>query len=123
MSVQTPFELFTPAFLVNPYSFYDRLRTEEPVRLYEPTGGWVLTRYDHIDAIPREPRWSANRVAPFIGRRSVAIPKELQPLIAVLTKQFLFLDSRDHTRLRGLVSKAFTPRVIKCTRAHCRSHA
>jgi cytochrome P450 len=117
MSVETRFELFTPTFLADPYPTYDRLRVEDPVHLYEPTGGWVFTRYDHIDAILRDPRWSANRVAPFIGRRPAAMQEELRPLIAVLTKQFLFLDPPEHARLRVLASKAFTPRVVERMRA------
>ncbi len=120
MSVQVSYPLYTPAFLADPYPTYARLRAEAPVYWHPDSGRWVFTRYEDVDAVLRDPRWSANRVALLLRRRPEAMQEELRPLFGVLAKQFLFLDPPDHTRLRGLVSKAFTPRVTGSTSASAR---
>jgi cytochrome P450 len=113
MTVQEPYDLFLPAFVADPYPIYDRLRAEQPVYRHPQSGRRVFTRYDDVDAILRDPGWSANRLASFLAQHTEAMQEELRPLFAVLTKQFLFLDPPNHVRLRGLVSKAFTPRVVE----------
>jgi len=106
------FNPLLPEFHADPYPFYRRLREKEPVH-QTPMGFWVLTRYDDCVAALRDPRF---------GR------EEFQQLLTavygddtektVLPRSMLFRDPPDHTRLRGLVSKAFTPRTIEVMRGH-----
>jgi cytochrome P450 len=109
-------QLLTPEYTANPYALYSQLRTQEPVFWDEQANAWVLTRYSDTASVLRDPHFSAGRLS--IG--TDWIPEELQatlaPTVRALTKQMLFQNPPDHTRLRGLVSKAFTPRIIEALR-------
>ncbi len=109
-------QLLEPENLANPYSLYARLREQDPVMWDERTTAWVLTRHSDVYAVLRDSRFSAARMS--IGTEW--IPEELQaklvPPVRAVMRQILFLDPPDHTRLRGLVSKAFTPRVVEALR-------
>jgi cytochrome P450 len=106
------FNPFDTGFRADPYSVYRRLRTEEPVH-QSPFGMVVLSRYADCVAMLRHPSVSND------FRRSPNFREEMQRQgldadEALLgTRPFLFLDPPDHTRLRGLVNKAFTPRVVE----------
>ncbi len=104
------FNPMDPEFLADPYPMYHRLRTEEPVH-HSPLGFWVLTRYDDVVAALRDPRLAKEAIAGFIAARFGApIPQ--------MGLSMLDRDPPDHTRLRALVSKAFTPRVVETLRPH-----
>ena len=111
--------LLEPALLADPYPFYHRLRVEAPVHWDEEMGYWVVTRYADVVAALRDPRLSAARTAPSVD---AWLPPELHealgPVVRAIMRQMLFLDPPDHTRLRGLVNKAFTPRTVEAMRAH-----
>jgi cytochrome P450 len=99
-----------PAFVADPYPTYRRLRAEDPVH-HSPLGFWVLTRYDDVIAALRDPRLAKEAIAAWVAARFGA------PMPA-LGLSMLDRDPPDHTRLRGLVSKAFTPRVVEGLRPH-----
>lgn len=81
---------------VDPYQFYERLRTRDPVHRTRIIDGWLLTRYRDVDALLR------NHVA--FSNRTRVLDDRLESL--------LDSDPPDHTRLRALVSKAFTPAAV-----------
>jgi cytochrome P450 len=101
-----------PEFHANPYPFYRRLREEDPVHA-SPLGIWVLTRYEDAVMILRDPRFGREGIAELQEARlgaARARPKN--------SRDMLFRDPPDHTRLRALVSRAFTPRVVEEMRPH-----
>ncbi|HEV8677156.1 MAG TPA: cytochrome P450 [Methylomirabilota bacterium] len=101
--------LFNPLlaeFHANPYPFYHRLRREDPVH-HSTLGPWVLTRYDDVELVLRDSRFGRAGFTPFLDTDEDRLPPSM-----------LFRDPPDHTRLRSLVSRAFTPRVIEAMRAH-----
>ena len=105
------FNPFEPEFHADPYPFYRRLREQDPVHR-TPMGFWVLTRYDDCVAVLRDPRFGREEfqqmlAAVYGGEDSDRLPRSM-----------LFRDPPDHTRLRALVSKAFTPRTIEVMRDH-----
>ncbi len=104
---------FDPSFRSDPYPMYRKLRETEPGHR-SPLGFTVLTRYADCVAILRDPRSSSDS-RKSEGFRDQLSAQGLDPdeQIANSTQPFLFMDPPDHTRLRGLVSKAFTPRVIE----------
>ena len=113
MSTETlGFNPFLPEFHANPYPFYARLRKDDPVHL-SPMGFWVLTRYDDVAMVLRDPRFGRAGFHPMLaaGQARAATPDPLPP-------SMLFQDPPDHTRLRALVNKAFTPRVVEAMRPH-----
>ncbi|MBE3560363.1 MAG: cytochrome P450 [Ktedonobacteraceae bacterium] len=109
-------DALNPEHLANPYPIYHHLRAEDPVRWDEGTNSWVITGYTEVLSALRDNRLSAARF--FID--TTWFPEEvrdtLKPVTLALTRQILFLDPPDHTRLRGLVAKAFTPRVLESLR-------
>jgi len=94
----------------DPYPRYEQLRSEDPVHWNEGAQVWILTRYqDVIDAL-RDPRLSSTGIsALFQETRSAEGVSELEQ---TFLDMMLFSDPPDHTRLRALANKAFTPRVL-----------
>jgi cytochrome P450 len=106
------FNPMAPEFVADPYPTYHRLRAEDPVH-QSPLGFWVLTRYEDVVSVLRDPRLIKEPIAAFVAARfGLAAPPTGMGL------SMLDRDPPDHTRLRGLVSKAFTPRVIEQLRPH-----
>jgi len=100
------FNPMDPEFLADPYPTYHRLRAEDPVH-HSPLGFWVLTRYEDVSAVLRDPRFIKEPLAALVAARFGAeVPRGVG--LSMLDR-----DPPDHTRLRGLVSKAFTPRVVE----------
>jgi cytochrome P450 len=109
------FNPFDPEFRVNPYPFYHRLRTADPVHWSDIAGRWVLSRHaDCVTVLRDAARFSAD---PY---KWDAFEEFLQaqggadsPLLRMQTNWMLMKDPPDHTRLRTIVAKAFTPRVAE----------
>jgi len=100
------FNPMDPEFLADPYPTYHRLRVEDPVH-HSPLGFWVLTRYEDVSSVLRDPRFIKEPLAALVAARFGAeVPRGVG--LSMLDR-----DPPDHTRLRGLVSKAFTPRVVE----------
>jgi pimeloyl-[acyl-carrier protein] synthase len=95
----------------DPYPIYAFIRNHEPVH-HAPDGSWVLTRYDHSAALLRDPRFSTNPARLTEGPDAAA----MGPIRQVGSSLMMFLDPPDHTRLRSLVSQAFTPRMVESLR-------
>ena len=97
-----------PRFKANPYPFYARMRAETPVfQASVPIigRGWFVTRYEDVVTVAKDDRFS---------RDILPLVRWLPGLVRVpLTRQMLSQDPPDHTRLRKLVSQAFTPRRIE----------
>jgi pimeloyl-[acyl-carrier protein] synthase len=100
------FNPMDPEFLADPYPTYHRLRAEDPVH-HSPLGFWVLTRYEDVSSVLRDPRFIKEPLAALVAARFGAeVPRGVG--LSMLDR-----DPPDHTRLRSLVSKAFTPRVVE----------
>ncbi len=102
--------LMDPDFVADPYPTYHRLRADDPVHR-SPLGFWVLTRYEDVVAALRDPRFAKEAIAAYVAARFGIAPTGIG--LSMLDR-----DPPDHTRLRGLVSKAFTPRVVEGLRPH-----
>ena len=100
----------------DPYRIYRFIRDREPVH-HAPDGSWVLTRYDHSAALLRDPRFSTNPALLTTGPDLDA----MSPVRHVGSSLMMFLDPPDHTRLRSLVSQAFTPRMVESLRPRIQS--
>jgi cytochrome P450 len=102
-----------PQFRANPYPFYDRLRRENPViQVVLPDGqtAWLITRYDDVINAFKDKRLSKDKLNS--GQKQPCVPAFFKPL----DRNMLDVDDPDHARLRGLVHKAFTPRLIEAMR-------
>ncbi len=109
-----PPTLFDRAFIDDPYPAYAWLREHAPVhrtRLPNGVEAYLVTRYADVKAVLADPRLSKNAAASYPAWQPgrTGIPGEHRSGIAA---HLLNLDPPDHTRLRRLVSKAFTPRRV-----------
>ena len=107
-------ELFSRAFIDDPYPAYVWLREHAPVhrtRLPNGVEAYLVTRYEDVKSVLADPRLSKNAATAFPGWKPgrTGIPGEHRSGIAA---HLLNLDPPDHTRLRRLVAKAFTPRRV-----------
>ena len=102
--------VFDPATRANPYPVYDLLRTEQPV-YQSPIGPWFVTSYEDCARLLREPRLT-RRFEDSWEQRALIQDSVGRAWFDQQERWMLWLDPPDHTRLRGLVSKAFTPRYV-----------
>lgn len=108
------YQLLDPDVLAYPYPLYHRLRSEDPVHWDAFLHKWVVTRY--ADALTVFHHFSANCVVTPEQLKAMGLPA-LTPLAEVLVRQMLFMDAPAHGRIRGLASRAFTPRRVEGLRA------
>jgi len=112
-SAVLPINPFSPDFKNQAYALYEKLRENDPIhRITLPNGktGWVVTRYkDAVDILKKE-QLSKNTFQFEDAEEDIGLP---QKQVDWLFKHMLFCDPPDHTRLRSLVQKAFTPRMIE----------
>jgi cytochrome P450 len=110
-------DLLAPANVRDPYPLLARLRQEDPVHWSERLGAWMILRYDDLFDALRDERLSSNRVQPvFETKLTPAEQLERGPTFEVLRHWMVFNDPPRHSRLRQLVSAAFTPRAIELLR-------
>lgn len=98
-----------PGFLDDPYPTYHALRASDPVYL-SPWGDWYLTRYADVVTVLTDERFQ--RASPGGANPMSADRREPTSIERMFTRFMIFRDPPDHTRLRGLLGRAFTPKVI-----------
>jgi cytochrome P450 len=98
----------------DPHPHYHRMRTETPIKPFPEWDEFVFTRYADCERILRDPTMSSS---PDHRRIKPDIPAMMEDF-EVGTQTMLMMDPPDHTRLRKLVSKAFTPRSVERLRPH-----
>ncbi|MCA0454355.1 MAG: cytochrome P450 [Chloroflexi bacterium] len=104
----------SPQFRHDPYPTYAALRETEPVSLInEPVMGqaWLVTRYDDVVTVLKDPRFSNE------GRKTAAVQRKAPwwtpKVLTTFQNSMLLVDDPDHRRLRDLVHKAFTPKMLQ----------
>jgi cytochrome P450 len=112
------FELLDPAALDDPYPIYEQMRATAPMYRDRRFLGWILTRYDDVAAVLKDPRVSSKRPTADepIGRSLASVADELRELRAFQSRWMLYLDPPDHTRLRSLVGSSFTATRVAAMR-------
>jgi len=102
-------------YFANPYPLYHRLRAECPVYWSEKLKCWLLTRYDDCLSALRDHRRLSNRDRMTVMMKPLG--EEAGRRFQVVRRHFMqgviFSDPPDHTRLRTLINKAFTPSTIE----------
>ena len=104
-----------PELREDPYPYYRELRENDPVHRSWPVGGWILSRHRDVTAILRDPSFSSDernwsrfrRLSARNERAGFPDPYESE------RASMLRNDPPDHSRLRNLVNKAFTPRAVE----------
>jgi cytochrome P450 len=111
------FDPFRPEIHENPYPFYAALRTEDPVHWGMPfqasaPGAWYISRYADVSRLLKDNSFVKNLSSVYPPDALPPIPEQMRFYADMSRHALLLADPPDHTRLRKLVSQAFTPRVI-----------
>jgi len=110
-------DLFSPEARHNPYSAYRMLQERDPVHWCEPLQGWMLTRYADISEALSNPVFSpGGGFAEMFAHLTPAEQAEFGPLKRHLSLWMGTLDPPVHTRIRGVMRRAFTPAFLELTR-------
>ncbi len=109
---------FAPEHRADPHPIYHRLRAESPVRFFEESDSFLCTRWEDCNAVLSDTGFSSN---PATARRDV--PEDSTSLRDQLAASgdvntLLFLDPPDHTRIRRIFHRLFTPRAVERLRLH-----
>jgi len=112
--------LFTDEFVQDPYPTYRRLLEEGPLHFVDVGGGmwgiWAVFSHAVCSAVAKDPRLSAKR----IDRMLVTLPMDRQgefnELVRMLGMWMIFIDPPEHTRMRKLMNKGFTPSATEALR-------
>lgn len=102
--------LTDPGCIPDPYPLYNQLRDHAPIFQTSVTGTWVVNRYEDAKAMLRDPRCGSG--AALEGNDRTAIDGSARRN-RTGTQSMLFLNPPDHTRVRGLVARSFTPRRVE----------
>ncbi|MBH5336168.1 cytochrome P450 [Streptomyces pactum] len=115
MSAVTAFDPWDPAFVADPYPVYAELRAAGRAHHFPRTGQWLIPRHADVSALLRDRRLGRTYRHRFsdeeFGRTPP--PPEHAPFHTLNDHGLLDLEAPDHTRIRRLVSKAFTPRTVE----------
>ncbi|MFC3979962.1 cytochrome P450 [Streptosporangium jomthongense] len=111
------FDPWSPEFVAYPYDAYAELR-QRPVTFFEPTGQWLVARHADVNALLRDRRLGRSylHVATHAEFGRPEEPPFLDPFWRVVRAGMLDVEPPVHTRLRRLVSRAFTPRMVEALR-------
>ena len=103
-----------PELWADPHPHYHRMRAETPIKAFPEWDEFVLTRWADCERVLRDPTMSSDPEQP-----PHAVPTSWSSARAWSgPRSMLMMDPPDHTRLRKLVSKAFTPRTVEQLRPH-----
>lgn len=109
------FDPWDPGFVTDPYPAYAELRARGRVQYFEPTNQWLVPHHADVSALLRDRRLGRTYQHRFthedFGR--TAPSAEHEPFHTLNDHGMLDLEPPDHTRIRRLVSKAFTPRTVE----------
>jgi cytochrome P450 len=100
----------------DPFPLFAWLREHDPVHWSESLGGWVVTRHqDVLELFNRPDEFSSDRFRQ-LSPRTTSERAAVQAVARILRNWLVFRDPPDHTRLRGLLQKSFTPRQLEINR-------
>ena len=109
-------EVLSPERIADPHSYFSVLREHDPVHWNDKYRAWFIHRYDDVLDALRDPRFSSERIGAAYDRLTEEQKAERQSTYDILMDWLVFRDPPDHTRLRRLVSRAFTPRAVEAWR-------
>ena len=114
-------DISSSAFKADPYPFYAQLRGRAPVHriiLGDKRPAWLVTWYDDVVTVLKDDRFGKDKRKVMSGEQLAREPWILK-MIQPIERNMLDTDAPEHTRLRGLVHMAFTPRIVEnMPRAH-----
>jgi cytochrome P450 len=118
MGSRATYDLSSDAFFRDPYPTLRRMQQEDPVYFWEPMKAWMLTSYQQIHTLLRDPCFSAQRARPLLSTLAATVGSEVaEEMIAQWSRMVLFLDPPRHTQTRSFLNQGFSPASIRALRS------
>ena len=114
-----PAETYNPrdqALLNDPLPVFKTLQEQDPCHWCGPLKSWIFTRYDDVREVLRDDAISADRLTPYFESLPESQRLGVREVIKYLNTWVAFKDPPEHTRIRSLLNKVFTPGAIKSLR-------
>ncbi|HEX5604198.1 MAG TPA: cytochrome P450, partial [Pyrinomonadaceae bacterium] len=107
--------MFDSDFITNPYRAYSQLRAAAPLLWADKfrNGAWLVTRYADVLAGLHDPRLSSQRSHNLTAALPSETQSEFETFNRIFSRWMLFLDPPEHSRIRKLLNKEFTPNMIQ----------
>ncbi len=118
MTTAAVFNPFVPSFKRNPYLQYGRLRQADPVHRSQALQSWVLTAYDDCLAVMRDHETFSSDSRNARGQLAEALQQQRRESPLPDADTILGIDPPQHTKMRAIVNRAFTPRRVQELRPH-----
>ena len=106
------FDLGNPVTNADPFPEFARLRAEDPIHWSPAMKAWIITRHADVKQVALNRQISADRLTPFFKANAEYQRGSIASLVRYLNHWMVFRDPPDHTRLRRLFNKAFTPTSV-----------
>ena len=114
-----PTEPKHPAFIMNPFPYYERLRSEQPI-IQRPfrrwRHGWQVLRYADVETLLKDPRFCSDYRSALTPEQQRTLPTQIPGFLKRLRNNLITIDGQRHARVRALVIRAFVPRRIEAMR-------
>ena len=104
------------ALLNDPLPVFKKLQEQDPCHWCGPLKSWIFTRYDDVREVLRDDAISADRLTPYFESLPEKQRLGVREVVKYLNTWVAFKDPPEHTRIRGLLNKVFTPGAIKSLR-------
>ena len=112
-NVATPkYDLHSDAYFADPFATYASMRQNDPVYFDPLLSMWIVTRYNDVLTVSRDKRFSVERVDELFRGLSENLKVQAETVHRFFSDWLVFIDPPRHTRIRKLMSKAFSPRTI-----------
>jgi len=116
--------IVSPANLLNPVPLCRYLQETEPVYWSQELQSWLVTRYEDVTALFRDPRMSADRMRVYVEHQLREVDADvIKPFLRIAERQMLNRDSTEHARLRRNANPGFTPQALEGFRPTIRQTA
>jgi cytochrome P450 len=103
----------------DPYPYFARLRSSQPVAWNSRHRAWLITRHEDVHSMLRDARLSSDTMTPYFTRRlSAAQQQEMAATFGLLNEWMVFRDPPEHTRLRKVVMGTFRARRVEEMRTY-----
>ncbi|WP_329280341.1 cytochrome P450 [Streptomyces sp. NBC_00691] len=114
-AAEAVYDPFSPEFVADPYPAYAELRAAGRAHWHGPTGQWLIPHHEDVSALLRDRRLGRTYTHRFTHEEfgQEAPPAAYEPFHTLNDHGLLDLEAADHSRIRRLVSKAFTPRTVE----------
>ena len=104
------------ALLNDPLPVFKKLQEQDPCHWCGPLKSWIFTRYDDVREVLRDDAISADRLTPYFESLPEKQRLGVREVVKYLNTWVAFKDPPEHTRIRSLLNKVFTPGAIKSLR-------